>query len=123
MRKITSSIVVLLAVLVFGLMLSLPNVKADYDHVDEPGATDCIDALIPVPPPTARQFGGKGGTDKLRLVYNITEILKLCKNYELRIAALEKEIVKLRAMAKTVLNIKESAAKIDSWFDDPNEVP
>lgn len=100
-------------------------VSGGYNHADPPpGAQDCIDALMPIPPSTLRQFGA---SDKTRLVYNIAEILKACKTYTAQIAALEKQVAALQQdleAAKALTNgLAVRVAKVEARpVYDPNDL-
>ena len=118
MRNVTISLMALLLLSVFGLMTLLPTiVTAGYDHVDPPAsAQDVIDALMPIPAATARQFGV---TDKTRLVYNISELLKACNGYEVRIKALEAQVAALVITPDDVLP-SEVPVEIDFKAGEPS---
>lgn len=97
MKTILSGTMVVVMIMVGVMFCStdvVPTAEAAYDHVDQPGP-DCIDALMPVPAATVRQFGVKGGSDKVRLVYNISELLKAANTQKARIEALEKQVAEL----------------------------
>ncbi len=111
-------IVITLVMILVGLAIIIPSVEAGYDDESWTGA-DPIDALMPVPAATMRQFGSKGGTDKVRLCYNIAELLKAANAQEVRIKSLEKrvEVLLERVDAVTALtNMSQGNAT------DPNEV-
>ncbi len=87
-----------LVLLVIGLAIILPEVKADYDTISRPdSAPDCIDVLAMTPTATWKKYGN---TDKTRICYNISEILKICRVYEIRIASLEKQVAELTKPAE-----------------------
>jgi len=86
-RKMKKTIVLIVVLILAGIVL------AGYDYADRPdSAKDCIDALIPIPTPTAKQFGN---TDKVRLVYNIAELLKAVSAQQEQIKALEATVAEL----------------------------
>ena len=92
MKNALSLLMLVLLLLVVGI-LPLAMARAGYDHIDRPATQqDIIDALMPVPTVTAKQYGS---TDKTRLVYNISELLKVCRSYEMRISELEKQVAAL----------------------------
>jgi len=94
MRTILSGTMIVLVVVVIGLSIVIPIAKAGYDHIDRPAtAQDCIDAIMPIPTATAKQFGN---TDKTRLVFNIAELLNAVSGQEARIKALEKQVAELQ---------------------------
>ena len=127
-KGILNSLMVLLALLMIGLMVIIPGVKAGYDDEGWVGS-DPIDALMQVPAATMRQFGSKGGTDKVRLCYNIAELLKVAQTQNTRIELLEKQVVELKAKAneyvpnyrKDCKNPSPCPIRHDIWVD-PNEV-
>jgi hypothetical protein len=100
--KTFSKVTIMATMAMVGLIIGgmvIGAVEAGYDHIDRPAiARDCIDALMPIPTATAKQFGN---TDKVRLVYNIAELLPLLKvvnAQQARIEALEKQVAELEAM-------------------------
>ena len=88
-RMILNGLMILLVVLVTIPIVAL----ASWDTVPQPKpAQDIIDALVPVPTPTLDQFGH---TERTRVIFNIARILEVCRDYETRIKALEKQVAEL----------------------------
>lgn len=125
--RFSAILVVLLAMLMI-CIVPLTKVVAGYDHVERPdSAVDCIDALMPIPTKTAKEFGH---TDKVRLVHNIAELLKAANRYaayEARIATLEKQVAKnielIDAIAKltSITHLDKDGKRTGGY--DPNNPP
>ena len=78
----------LIVISIIGLVATMPTADAGYDY-DTPLGPDAIDALMTIPAETAKKFGR---TEKVRLCYNIAELLKAFGAQGIRIDALEKQV-------------------------------
>ena len=90
MKKVKGMLTVLVMVAIC-LAVVIPSVQAGYDY-DAPIGPDAIEAIMPIPPETAKKFGK---TEKVRLCYNIAELLKAVNTQRARIDALEKQVAEL----------------------------
>ena len=113
MRKILKGMMMATVILVIGLSIIMPSIQAGYDY-DTPLGPDAIDALMPIPAETAKKFGR---TEKVRLCYNIAELLKEAKTQQVRIDALEKQVSLLNEKIEGIAELS------DIKFEgvDPNE--
>lgn len=104
--KLKGTMIALVMVVIF-LTIIIPSTNAGYDY-DAPLGPDAIDALMPIPAEVAKKYGR---TEKVRLCYNIAELIKIAKIQQTRIDLLEKRVVELEVDMVTKLTIDPNAVE------------